>query len=129
MRTQYTADQKTEVLQLLAAGFSVKETSEKTRVKPQTISNWKKDDKIKKGGNGATQQKRKSRNGKEPEKSLEDRLEEYELASTLDQLENAALRKIVNETDPTKRLVIEIEYLRERCGKWGDELVRPLIEV
>lgn len=125
MRTSYSAEQKQQVMTYLDNGLSVKETSEKTGVKPQTITNWKVE---KKKANGGAEPKKRAKKAKEPERSLEQQLHDADVTLRLKELEIEALRRLVEVKDPVMRAVIEIEYLRDCCRVWGYTSVKPLLQ-
>lgn len=124
MKAHYSAEQKQQVLEYLANGVSVKDTSDKTGVGEQTIRNWKSGHNK---SNGAGAPKKKTKKA-ESQKSVEERMAEYALWSHLEQLQTGALRRMLNEPDKKNWPLIEIEYLRERCKAWGDDSVGPLLE-
>lgn len=126
MKAHYSPEQKQQVLDYRANGLSVKDISEKTGVGEQTIRNWVA------GGkktNGGADLKKRAKKTKDPERSIQQQLEDTEFTVHLRMLEINALRKMVKSPDDeVTRLKIENEYLRERCKMLGDPEDRLLIE-
>jgi transposase-like protein len=122
-RTVYTPAQKSQAQELLRSGMKIAEVSQKTGVKGQTVSNWKKElDPNGSGSNGEAKTRKRRKRTKEPAFSYEDLEHSVKLA----ELENDYLREMVLETDAMARMAIEIRYLRARLRIFGDVTVRPL---
>jgi transposase-like protein len=115
---------KQKAIQAIEAGRPAKEIEAETGVPRTTIANWKSELRKKNQGSGEKKRRRRKPNGLTVEEQLKDATFELRLST----LENEALRKIANEEDPTKRLVIEIVYLRKRLEDWGDQWVKALTD-
>ncbi len=120
-KSKFDPELKAEVLAKIKTGMPVKDIASSTGIPVTTISNWKSE--LNKN-NGGSKKKPKA-NGR----SIEQQLQDSEYTRGLVELENDALRRMVNEPDATRWPTIEIVYLRERLALLGDKWVKPLGEM
>lgn len=118
--SKFAPEIRAHALKALEGGTPVKDIAAELGIPNTTISNWKAE-MNKKNGGGTKKKKSK------PTVSIEQELENWKFDASLQELENDALRSMLDVTDdPVRLLTIEIDYLRKRLGLFGDASVKPL---